>query len=355
MDGNHMKDIVMINKKESKHYYYFNKINGLSIRAEYPDENEPFWAVEGPELFDISITNFCDKGCDFCYRDSNPDGHHMDVDDYREILNQLVDMHTFQVALGGGNPNQHPDFVEILRMTREDFGIVPSYTTNGRGLTNEVIRASKKYCGAVAVSFYHPIKDFISAVNTLISNDIKTNIHFLLTSKTIHSAIDLLKNIPDYLDGINAIIFLNYKPAGSRANDTLLLKNSKDIDDFFKCVSEHDMRRFKIGFDSCNISGIVQHIKYNPRFIESCEASRFSAFISEDMLLYPCSFMEAITDGINIGEQSIVSAWQKDQGFVNMRNVISNRKCPLQCKKYSDCYGGCPVFSEVNYCSYFKK
>jgi MoaA/NifB/PqqE/SkfB family radical SAM enzyme len=56
-------------------------------------------------------------------------------------------MHAFQVALGGGNPNQHPDFIEILRLTREDYGIVPNYTTNGRGLSDTVLEATRRYCG----------------------------------------------------------------------------------------------------------------------------------------------------------------------------------------------------------------
>jgi MoaA/NifB/PqqE/SkfB family radical SAM enzyme len=78
----------------------------------------------------------------------------MSIRDYYKIMNQVKDLPVNQVALGGGNPNQHPNFCEILRITREEYGIVPSYTTNGRGLTQDVIESSRKYCGAVAVSAY---------------------------------------------------------------------------------------------------------------------------------------------------------------------------------------------------------
>ncbi len=70
--------------------------------------------------------------------------------DYKNVIEQAAEMGVFQVALGGGNPNQHPDFVEILESTASK-GIVPNYATNGRGLGNDILEATRKHCGAVAV------------------------------------------------------------------------------------------------------------------------------------------------------------------------------------------------------------
>lgn len=41
-----------------------------------------------------------------------------------------------------------------------------------------------------------------------------------------------------------------------------------------------------------------------PVFLESCEAARFSAFISEDMIMYPCSFMVNTDMYANLREMS---------------------------------------------------
>ena len=57
----------------------------------------------------------------------------MSIDDICTIVEQAKNAGVLQIALGGGNPNQHPQFVEILRLIRE-AGIVPSYTSNGEGL-----------------------------------------------------------------------------------------------------------------------------------------------------------------------------------------------------------------------------
>ncbi len=345
-----MNDIVLVDKKESRHFYFFNKNNGLSIRAEYEGEEEPFWSIEGPELIDISITNYCEKECSFCYRNSSVQGKHMSLEDFKSVLEQLIETHTYQIAIGGGNPNQHPNFVEMLRMAREDYGVIPSYTTNGTGLSREVLKASKDYCGAVAVSYYEPIHEFLSALEKLKSSDIKTNIHFLLTSESIPKAINILENSPQYLEGVNAIIFLNYKPVGKNPTSDLLLKNTPLLNDFINKVKNHDMRKYKIGFDSCSISGIVENLRFDSRFIESCESGRFSAFISEDMKLYPCSFMDPTTNGINLKEIRLHEAWVNAKEFKDMRSKLNNNACKNKYSCELQCHGGCPIYEEINLC-----
>src|ERR1700753_44933 len=161
----------MILKRFPKQRYtaMFNPNSGFFARVEDIGAPEPFWADHGPELLDIPITNWCDHGCFFCYRKSDVTGSHMALEDYREVIRQAESMHTFQVALGGGNPNQHPRFAEILRLTREDHGIIPNYTTNGRGLTEPVLEATRSYCGAVAVSAYAPYRETADAIEQLTS------------------------------------------------------------------------------------------------------------------------------------------------------------------------------------------
>ena len=145
----------------------FNPRSGFFARVEDDGRPEPFWAEHGPELLDISVTNWCDRGCNFCYRKSDTNGIHMAFEDYEEVVRQAAEMHVFlQVALGGGNPNQHPEFPRMLHATRSKYGIIPNYTTNGRGLSGDVLKATARYCGAVAVSAYPPYSETEVAVTT---------------------------------------------------------------------------------------------------------------------------------------------------------------------------------------------
>lgn len=221
----------VIHNHPREHYLtFFDRQTGFLARIEEKGFPEPYWSHSGPELMDISITNWCDGNCSICYKNSDTTGKHMNLTNYEEILEQAKEMKVLQVAIGGGNPNQHPDFVEMLRLTREKYGIVPSYTTNGRGLSLEILRGSKDFCGAVAVSAYEPYHEMCEAINLLRSYGISTNIHFVLTSHSINTAVQWLQSPPSFFSDINAVVFLNYKPVGKFKNYKLLLRNSKKIE-----------------------------------------------------------------------------------------------------------------------------
>lgn len=72
-------------------------------------------------------------------------------------------------------------------------------------------------------------------------------------------------------------------------------------------------------------------------------------FISEDMKMYPCSFMEVDYEGIEITENNILEEWRNSQFFRQIRNRTANNGCTT-CGHADLCLGGCPVFKEINLC-----
>lgn len=346
-----MSNGAFIIKRFAKEHYtsIFNPNSGFFARIEDQGHNEPFWAEHGPELLDIAITNWCDRGCSFCYRKSDKAGTHISLKNYEEIIQQAKAMHVFQVALGGGNPNQHPQFAEILRLTRQDYGIVPNYTTNGRGLSTSVIEATAKYCGAVAVSAYSPYKETIQALELLQSSGITTNIHFILTSKSVDIAIDWLNNPPDFLEIVNAIVFLNYKPVGRFADESLLLNKSPRIEEFFRLATSVQ-RKYRIGFDTCTITGLARFGNAPDISIEGCDAGRFSLFVSEKMEVYPCSYMvESGNSGISLTGSSLSEIWRNSVTFQQFRTKHAEKGCD-DCTTPRHCLSGCPLFPQMNLC-----
>jgi len=345
-----MSSNILVNLHPAQHYHtIFNKDTGFFGRIEEKGWAEPFWSKNGPELLDISITNWCDKECKICYRNSNKKGNHISLENYESILKQAREMGVLQVALGGGNPNQHPEFIKILEITRDTYDIVPSYTTNGRGLTSDILKASKNFCGAVAVSAYWPFQELRIAIDKLIEFGIKTNIHFVLSSDSIDFAIKYFLNKSSLWEKINAIVFLNYKPVGKFKNKKLLLNESKKMENFFKLISTQKYP-FKIGFDSCCVSGIAEYLKINPIFVEPCEAGRFAAFISEGLKMFPCSFMINSFKGADLRKTKMLDVWRNDYTFKQIRNNLRKNDCN-ECNHFQICLGGCPVFKEINLCS----
>lgn len=337
---------LIITQHPEQHYRtLFNQKTGMFIRKEEKGYEEPFWSKDGPELLDVSITNYCERGCGFCYRQSDRNGAHMALSDLQRVVKQAQELGVLQIALGGGNPNQHPKFCEILRLIKE-HNIVPSYTTNGDGLPDEILQFTAENCGAMAISAYPPFDArFEGKIRRIASFGIRLNLHMILKEDMVDTAISWMQNPPDFLQYVNAIIFLNYKPI----NKSCVLRpiDGNKLRQFFQVAS--DCKVVKIGFDSCSVSGIVQMMDVPAFLLESCEAARFSAFISEDLKMYPCSFMVGTDMYGDLRKNTMLDIWQSNAAFVDFRDRIKNNTC-ADCKFESLCNGGCRFLPEINLC-----
>ena len=323
----------------------FHQQTGFFVRKEEDGWPEPKWAMGGPELLDLSITSYCERDCTFCYREaSKVRAVFIHVNDVENVASQAAACGTYQIALGGGNPNQHPQFVEILRLIREK-DIVPSYTTNGDGLTDKVLRATADYCGAMAVSVYAPYQEdrYLRLLQRIKDYGIRVNLHAIIREKTLDLWIKWLSEPPAFFSYINALIFLNYKPV--RGQKELLTKERAK--QFFEAVNK--CQSIKVGFDSCSMSGIVHWVDSPYCLLESCEAARFSAFVSEDLKMYPCSFMIGKEHYGDLRKESLLKIWQNNELFKQFRQDDTPSRC-VGCQDFELCRGGCRLFKEINFC-----
>lgn len=331
---------------EEQHYrVVFDQRKGFFVRKEDIGYPEPLWSADGPELIDLSITNYCERNCDFCYRETCVEkAKFINLEEVEKIVSQAESCGTLQIAIGGGNPNQHPEFTDILKIIR-NHNIVPSYTSNGDGLSNKILTATSDYCGAMAISFYPPYDEehYEQILQRIWNYKIPVNLHVIIREDVLDLWIKWIKTPPKFFRYINAIVFLNYKPIRNVHSE----KNTKKIQLLFETIDQ--CRDVKIGFDSCSISGIVKWLSIPSYLIESCEAARFSAFISEDMNMYPCSFM--INQGYygDLRKESMVDIWQRNAYFKRIRENNPSNRC-INCKYVSICKGGCPLFPDINFC-----
>ena len=333
----------------------FNPDNGFYLRSGIFDDEgrdtgvDPFMR-SFPQLIDIGIMErcVCSNKCKVdCYQKAcDRTGENMSLDDYRSIMEQGKGK-IFQVALGGaGDPDTHEHFEEILKLTRE-YGIVPNFTTSGITFTKEKAEICKKYCGAVAVSWHNEDYTY-KAIDVLIKAGVKTNIHYVLSAKSIDEAIERLKN-NTFPEGINAIVFLLYKPIGLGKMENILTADNPKVKEFFKLVDKNDFE-FKIGFDSCSCAGIVNNTEnVNLDSIDFCEGGRYSMYISADMNAMPCSFGNQDSKWyVDLRKNTIEEAWNGEV-FERFRNSLRN-SCP-NCPKRNGCAGGCPICREVVLCN----
>ena len=347
--------------KDERYRYMsaFDPDTGMGIRSNIYDADgndtgiDPFMG-SFPELLDIGIMGHCAHGQSGlclqsgveCYQNGlgliEPN---MPFEDFKAIIDECRGR-TFQIALGGrGDPDMHEDFLQIIKYAR-DNGVVPNFTTSGFGLDEHLLPDIKKYCGAVAVSWYRN-QYTLRAIELFLSYGIRTNIHYCLSNATIDEAIEMMEQ-KKYPKEINRIIFLLHKPVGLGTHEQVLQVDDPKVRHFFSLFNEHRYAD-RAGFDSCSVPALLQFSpNIHPMCMEACEAGRFSAYISPDCRLYPCSFEQNPSFGVSIRGHGIEGAWNSEP-FETFRSRFHG-KCS-GCPQYGSCLGGCPVVPEITLCN----
>jgi len=331
----------------------FNPADGFYMRTGILNQKgkdtgiDPFMR-NYPSLLDIGIMGHCKnaKHCTVgCYQGKLAKPN-MSLNTFKGIIDQCKGK-TFEVALGGfGSPNEHEDFVEIVKYAY-DNGVIPNYTTSGIELTDEQIDATKKYCGAVAVSWYK--KHYtLSSIGRFIMAGCKTNIHFVLSNSSINEAIWRLENNA-FPEGVNAVIFLLFKPVGCGKNSDTLYAIDPRVKRFYHAI-ENNHLSFKVGLDACNMPGVINFSKkINPVSTSPCDGGSFSAYITSDNFMLPCSFDNVTRNyAFDLNGHTIMEGWKSKQ-FDKFRNYHLY-SCP-NCAFQNDCRGGCPIVGEINLCN----
>ena len=346
-------------RREKTFVSFFDERNGTYLRtgilANGKDTGKDPFMASFPELLDVGIMGHCNHGKKGlclkaqvqCYQDGlHSDAQNMSLEDFSSIVEQSSGK-TFQFALGGcGDPDEHESFADILELCSSKK-IVPNFTTSGYGLTKEKADLCRKHCGAVAVSWYRS-EYTLKAIKLLLDCDVKTNIHYVLNTRTIQEAMTRLQE-DSFPAGINAVIFLLHKPVGLGLHDVVIDQNCQQFFTFLQYATSHTFR-YKIGFDSCTVPALLQtESSFDVDSIDTCEAARWSAYVTPDNKLLPCSFdNQQKRWAVDLHHTSIQDAWFSET-FEAFRKHFK-KSCP-ECVRRERCLGGCPICPEIVVCS----
>lgn len=307
-----------------------------------------------PELLDIGIMGHCVHGANGlcrkagvqCYQNGlEIKAPNMSFENFKRIVDECKGK-TFQFALGGrGDVDQHEEFEKILKYCREN-GIVPNFTSSGLGFTEEIVALCKEFCGAVAISWYRQEHTY-KAIQMLLDAGVKTNIHYVLGNNSIDEAIERLQQ-NSFPKGINAVIFLLHKPVGLGKEENVLKIEDEQVKTFFELVDSKNFD-FKVGFDSCTVPALINCTSHiNEESFDTCEGARWSAYITPDMKMLPCSFdNQELRWAYDISNDTIKNAWDSKQ-FEEFRNYFRN-SC-VKCKDRMKCMSGCPIRRQIVLC-----
>lgn len=326
--------------KDDKYIIIFNTETGQEILTGTGGNPDPF-VLEYPSLIDCGIMGHCLNDCPTCYQGNNTQSH-MSLENFKLIVDQSKN-YTNQIAVGGhGDPNLHPQFKEMIEYAKlntvewkNNSIIIINYTTSGNNLSDDQVEISKM-CGAVAVSDYDQPFTY-SAINRFLNAGIKTNIHFIFSSERFERAIDILDgkdvwNNQFDVSKLNAVIFLLFKPKGKGKGRYDLVPNPDQIKQFIDKIRKPTVP-FKLGMDSCLVNQLATYdtlTKSEEIFLDTCEASRASMYITPDMRMVPCSFADYDKNGVKITpENTIKNIWDNSDSFNNCRHSLF--ECPIEC------------------------
>lgn len=137
------KGTVVARKDLEKDFWtVYDRQNGNKIRFRFVETCKKMNVPEksfAPELLDIKITDACrfasekdSNACSkFCYQNAKIKGKHAKFEDIVKVAEYLSKLKVFEVALGGGEPTDHPQFFDILKAFRYR-GIIPNFTTRNK-------------------------------------------------------------------------------------------------------------------------------------------------------------------------------------------------------------------------------
>lgn len=243
---------------------YLNTTNGTKIRKNNLDYFEPEW----PESADIKITNCCKHSCSMCHENSTPDGKHADIINAKFIET----LHPYmELAIGGGNPLEHPDLEAFLYKCK-DLKLIPSMTVHqgdfmenldlfrryrdekllyGIGVsvsyvTDELIEALKEFPNAVC----HIIAGIATetVINKLAHNNLKI---LILGYKIFRRGEDLYKKNNSTIDFLIQYMYdvlpqmVNEHWFNTISFDNLAIEQLKPA----RLMSEEDYSEFYMGDD----------------------------------------------------------------------------------------------------------
>jgi len=321
--------------------FAFDKTTGQFARWGKTLEDDPEFGPFGPELLDLEISEGeCSGNCKFCYK-SNGVGkstYNMTFDNFKTIFDKIPKVLT-QIAFGICDITTNPDFFTMMRYSK-DNGVIPNYTCNGNGVSEDIAIQTLDTCGAVAVSVVDHSKSFKAIKRFIQAGMTQVNIHYMLSLETLPSAFKLVDNIasdPD-LKGLNAIVFLQYKAKGNNVGSYSYIN---DIELYKQLITHCQERKVNYGFDSCSAPTWFKTLPEENKaqmsqFGEPCESGLFSSYINCHGVFFPCSFTEGEVDWKEGLDVLSCSEFMKDiwyhERLVEWRTNLINSCAHCECE-----------------------
>ncbi len=329
--------------------------------------------MPAPFLVVWNFTNMCNFRCKHCYqRADKPLPDELNLAEKLEVVEQLDRAGVAAVALSGGEPTIHPDFLTVVKAIASR-GMYAAVATNGwrmadRDFFRKAVEAGLRYV-EVSVDSADPKKHdafrgvegaWERAVKAL-ENAVRFGVnHAMAVTVTKHN-VDEVQEILDLAQsiGVKRVVFFNFIPVGRGVDIADLDLEPEEREAFMRLIYREMKRRKGIevittapqyGRVVLQLSGSREvapthfYVGGDPivralaEFIGGCGAGRIYVAIQPNGDVCPCVFMPIVVG--NVREKPFRRIWDEAPLLRELRDRSKLKGFCARCP-YRNVCGGC--------------
>jgi MoaA/NifB/PqqE/SkfB family radical SAM enzyme len=267
----------------------FSKTKDYSSKDKFSnwDKKSPVWAY-------IELTDYCSHNCAWCYGDfPNGTDKFLSINDYKNILEKLKIIGIRQLSIGGGEPTEHPQFDEILSITKAfNFKNVHLLThgdnLNVDSLTGIVDSVHFNYQGSEQHENVHgtPYEAQLDSVLRVINSTVEATATITVGAYNIKSISEIVKEVSDI--GFKRVRFWDASGVGE-----VFMKGMSPITALDQCAVvaksngflhshsyDPDYKKADINVSCCQASNLGMYID-NAGMVKFCGITKEDMFITD--------------------------------------------------------------------------
>lgn len=282
--------------------------------------------------FQIELTSKCNERCVHCYIPH--ENKNLDIEDdlFYSVIKQCSEMNVLGIALSGGEPMTHPNFLKYLReLKKYDFSI--SILSNLTLLTDSIIEELKQLrISSIQVSLYSlnpEIHDSITQVNgsfektfANIKRLIKENIPLQLSCPAMKINKDSVIDVLEWGQKNKVKTTIDYNLIAEYDRNTENLNHRLDVTEVKKLINEiiiHDKNYQKLLKSSDYLEKRGTYYDWDPNAV-ICGVGISSACMVANGNVYPCAGWQSYICG-NLYNHKLEDIWSSSKEMNYLRSI----------------------------------
>ena len=308
--------------------------------------------LSAPTRVHLQLTRYCNLGCRHCWADAGTARpRELTILEVRSLLDQMAEMGTYKLQLGGGEPLGRGDLFEILEHARSR-GISVGLSTNATMATRAVaerlgeldVELLKVSMDAGSEKSYDYIRNdrayrkAIRGIKNLKELCPKAELYFhVVLQRDNLTEIPALVKQAEKLE-VRRVVFDLVAPVGRARDNARVLLTQEEA---FHAL---DLAR-RIGESSrleVEVPGLVPPPVRKKRAFEGfgCECGHLHCHVSSDGVVSASGFVSGTLPAGNLRESGLREIWNTGHGLKLLRSNPGNNVCKA-CEHFRSCRGGC--------------